>query len=194
MNCFKCCLILINNANGMTSSYILLMYIRYYRILKPKQANWFYINSSNLAVNAKNKISHKFSDVICWIIFYSVDKNVWSAPEKIFQEICDNLVYYSILFDRGFLLHIFTVLSEQLICNFLKYMHLSSIFLISFFRYMYISKYTHISMSLFGKIGSCINCHLVWNAWSEMHDFVIFQTQFFFSFWPFIHFHWVPWV
>lgn len=170
------------------------MYIRYYRILKPKQANWFYINSSNLAVNTKNKISHKFSDVICWIVFYSVDKYVWSAPEKIFQEICDNLVYYSILFDTGFLLHIFTLLSEQLICNFLKYMHLSSIVLISFFRYMYISKYTHISMSLFGKIGSCINCHLVWNAWSEMHDFVIFQTQFFFSFWPFIHFHWVPWV
>lgn len=70
----------------------------------------------------------------------------------------------------------------ELICNFLKYMHLSSIVLISFFRFMYISRYTHISMSLFGKIGSCINCHLVWNAWSEMHDFVIFQTQFFLLF------------
>lgn len=35
-------------------------------------------------------------------------------------------------------------------------------------------------MSLFSIISSCINCHLIWNAWSDMHDFVIFQTIFFF--------------
>lgn len=37
-------------------------------------------------------------------------------------------------------------------------------------------------MSLFRIISSCINCHLIWNAWSDMHDFVIFQTIFFLPF------------
>lgn len=147
-------IMLINNhfENGMTQFF---MYITYYTKTKTSKLNLYSLFKSC----SSYKRTKSYTSFLMWYVGLS-----------------------STLWTKMFDLHLKWFLKTYSVYVTIFYIKLSCTIEFFFFAYFHCSVRagTYIYVSEYTIYGPCINYHLIWNTWSEMHDIVIFQSQYIF--------------